>query len=57
MAFQGRPYIEDRIPEDGPLFPTQSGKIELYSPMLKELGFDPLPRYTPRGSRRSVLAA
>jgi thiosulfate reductase/polysulfide reductase chain A len=26
---------------------TSSGKIELYSAMLKEKGFDPLPRYTP----------
>ena len=47
VAFPGRPYISDRLPEDGPLFPTQSGKIELYSPLLKQLGFDPLPRYTP----------
>jgi thiosulfate reductase/polysulfide reductase chain A len=47
VTFPGRPYIEDRLPEDGPLFPTQSGKIELYSPLLKQLGFDPLPRYTP----------
>lgn len=47
VAFKGRPYIEDRMPEDGPLFPTQTGKIELYSPLLKQLGFDPLPRYTP----------
>lgn len=47
IAFPGRPYIEDRLPSDGPLFGTRSGKIELYSPMLKELGFDPLPRYTP----------
>ena len=46
VAFEGRPYIEDRLPEDGPIFPTESGKIELYSPMLKELGFDPLPRFT-----------
>lgn len=46
VAFEGRPYIEDRNAEDGPLFPTESGKIELYSPVLKQLGFDPLPRYT-----------
>ena len=45
--FPGRPYIEDRLPSDGPLFPTASGKIELSSPILKQLGFDPLPRYTP----------
>jgi thiosulfate reductase / polysulfide reductase chain A len=47
VAFPGRPYLTDRLPEDGPLFPTQSGKIELYSPMLKQLGFDPMPRYMP----------
>ena len=47
VTFPGRPYISERLPEDGPLFPTQSGKIELYSPLLKQLGFDPLPRYTP----------
>ena len=47
VAFEGRPYIEDRQPGDGPLFPTASGKIELYSPILKQLGFDPLPVYTP----------
>ncbi|MBV1923591.1 MAG: molybdopterin-dependent oxidoreductase [Flavobacteriaceae bacterium] len=27
-------------------FPTESGKIELYSQELKNLGFDPLPKYT-----------
>ncbi len=27
-------------------FPTASGKIELYSQELKDLGFDPLPGYT-----------
>ncbi len=47
VAFEGRPYIEDRLREDGPLFPTPSGKIELYSSLLKRAGFDPLPRYTP----------
>jgi thiosulfate reductase/polysulfide reductase chain A len=47
IAFEGRPYIEDRKPEDGPLFPTGSGKIELFSMILKQLGADPLPRYTP----------
>ncbi|MGA9060001.1 MAG: molybdopterin-dependent oxidoreductase [Terriglobia bacterium] len=47
VAFAGRPYIEDRLAADGPLFPTESGKIQLYSPVLKQLGFDPLPRYVP----------
>ncbi|MDE3165982.1 MAG: molybdopterin-dependent oxidoreductase, partial [Acidobacteriota bacterium] len=46
-AFEGRPYIDQRTAVDGPLFPTGSGKIELYSNVLKQLGFDPLPRYTP----------
>ncbi len=46
-AFDGRPYIEDRLPEDGPLFPTASGKIELSSSTLQQAGFDPLPRYVP----------
>jgi thiosulfate reductase/polysulfide reductase chain A len=46
VSIPGRPYIEDRLPEDGPLFPTPSGKIELYSKTLKDAGFDPLPRYT-----------
>ncbi|SNR30519.1 molybdopterin-containing oxidoreductase family protein [Lutibacter flavus] len=27
-------------------FPTMSGKIEFYSKELKELGFDPMPKYT-----------
>lgn len=47
MAFPGRPYIEDRIPADGPLFPTESGKIELFSKTLKDLGHAPVPTYTP----------
>ena len=27
-------------------FPTASGKVELYSQELKDLGFDPMPKYT-----------
>ncbi len=46
VSIPGRPYLEDRLPEDGPLFPTPSGRIELYSKTLHELNFDPLPRYT-----------
>jgi thiosulfate reductase/polysulfide reductase chain A len=45
--FPGRPYIEDRVAAGEPLFETENGKIHLYSKKLKELGFDPLPRYTP----------
>ncbi len=47
IAFPGRPYLEDRTPDDEPHFPTGSGKIELYSQELADLGADPLPRYTP----------
>jgi len=47
MAFPGRPYIEDRLPADGPLFPTESGRIELFSQTLKDLGHAPIPTYTP----------
>ena len=36
-------YINE---EEGYEFPTQSGKIELYSQELEDLGFDPLPKYT-----------
>ena len=46
VAFPGRPYIEDRTADDG-VIQTSSGKIELYSTELKDLGADPLPRYTP----------
>jgi thiosulfate reductase/polysulfide reductase chain A len=47
VSLPGRPYIEDRLPSDGPVFATEGGKIELYSHTLKSLGFDPLPRFTP----------
>ncbi len=47
VAFPGRPYLEDRTEDDLPLFDTASGKIELYSQDLADLGADPLPRYTP----------
>jgi thiosulfate reductase/polysulfide reductase chain A len=50
VSFPGRPYIEDRIEDDGPLFPTQSGKIELVSSVLRDLKFDPLPVYVPQDS-------
>lgn len=44
-AFAGRPYLDQRTPGDGPLFPTESGKIELHSKILAEAGFDPMPVY------------
>src|SRR5262249_6404034 len=34
------------VPQSRP-FPTSTGKIELYSPQLEELGLDPLPGYAP----------
>lgn len=45
VTFPGKPYIEDRTEDDGPLFPTESGKIELFSQRLKDLKFDPIPVY------------
>jgi thiosulfate reductase/polysulfide reductase chain A len=47
VSFDGHPYIEDRTEADGPIFPTQSGKIELLSSVLNDLKFDPLPKFTP----------
>ncbi len=46
VSFDGHPYIDDRKEEDGPIFPTQSGKIELVSSVLKDLNFDPLPKFS-----------
>ncbi len=59
IAFEGRPYFEDRTPEDEPLFATASGRIELFSKELEQLGADPLPRYTkvedpPKGFLRLI---
>lgn len=45
VSFPGTPYLEDRPPEQR-TFDTASGKIELYSEELADLGADPLPRYT-----------
>jgi len=43
-----REYDDLYFAEDEPIeFPTESGKIELYSSYLEQYGFDPLPRYTP----------
>lgn len=47
VSFDGKPYIEDRTDSDGPLFPTQSGKIELLSSVLKDLNLPALPPYEP----------
>lgn len=47
VSFPGRPYIEDRTEADGPLFPTQSGKIELFSSTMQDLNLDALPKYEP----------
>jgi thiosulfate reductase/polysulfide reductase chain A len=45
VSFPGKPYIEERSETDPPLFPTQSGKIELESSVLKDLKLDALPQY------------
>ena len=43
-----RPESELYLPEGEPVqLKTTSGKIELYSQLLEENGFDPLPKYTP----------
>jgi thiosulfate reductase/polysulfide reductase chain A len=47
VSFDGKPYIEDRTKSDGPLFPTQSGKIELLSSVLQDLKLDALPKFEP----------
>jgi thiosulfate reductase / polysulfide reductase chain A len=47
VSFEGKPYIEDRTENDGPLFPTQSGKIELVSSVMQDLKLDALPKYEP----------
>ena len=47
VSFDGKPYIEDRSENDGPLFPTQSGKIELVSSVMKDLNLEALPKYEP----------
>ncbi len=46
VSFPGQPYLEDR-PIEERTFDTSSGKIELYSQDLADLGADPMPRYTP----------
>ncbi len=50
-------YFEDGVE---PAFATPSGKIEFYSPALRDRGFDPIPRYTrhpqpPPGSFRLLF--
>jgi thiosulfate reductase / polysulfide reductase chain A len=47
VALPGKPYLEDQAVEGESPFPTPSGKIELFSERLKELGADPMPRFTP----------
>ncbi len=44
VSFPGKPFLEDREGEDG-LFPTDSGRIELYSQALADMGADPMPVY------------
>ncbi|MGE5601917.1 MAG: molybdopterin-containing oxidoreductase family protein [Nitrososphaerales archaeon] len=47
VSFDGKPYIAERTENDGPLFPTQSGKIELVSSVLQDMKLDALPKYEP----------
>lgn len=50
LAAKGRAYGKYRtgaLRADGvPGFPTESGKFEIYSQLLADAGFDPLPGYT-----------
>ena len=46
VSFPGKPYLEDR-PIDQRSFDTPSGKIELFSQELADLGADPMPLLTP----------
>ncbi|MGE0767228.1 MAG: molybdopterin-dependent oxidoreductase [Hyphomicrobiaceae bacterium] len=46
-ALEAHGYVQlppDPVPRSRP-FPTGTGKVELYSPVLAELGLDPLPGY------------
>lgn len=40
--------IEEKVPFAGGRFPTPSGKVELYSQALAEMGLDPLPGWVER---------
>ena len=44
---KGKPYIADFETGDQPAFPTDSGKVELYSEALAHAGQPPLPVFTP----------
>ncbi len=46
VSFPGRPYIEDRPPEDR-CFDTRAARSNSTRSMLEQLGADPLPKYTP----------
>ncbi|MGD9124881.1 MAG: molybdopterin-dependent oxidoreductase, partial [Desulfarculaceae bacterium] len=52
---EGDFYTDKKYAVPEGLFRTPSGKIEIYSPALAELGFDPLPAYVEpeRGPRRA----
>jgi len=44
IIFKGKPYYEDaEIPE----FYTESGKVELYSKEMEDMGVDPIPVFEP----------
>lgn len=46
---------EPVTPEQRP-FATRTGKVELYSPVLEDLGLDPLPGYLPSDRSQSAAA-
>ena len=43
----GRPYLSDWEGQEDSPFPTESGKIQLYSQELADFDLDPLPTYEP----------
>ena len=53
-GFANFPYTLGDFDKAG--FRTKTGKIELYSERLAELGLDPLPDYVPTGTRRGSTA-
>lgn len=48
---------EPEIPFSDAQFPTPSGKVELFSQTLAQMGHDPLPVYHPAGDEGGVTAA
>lgn len=48
--------IEEKVPFAGGRFPTPSGKVELYSQALAEMGLDPLPGWVERTDTGGIVS-